>query len=63
MAGGVACPALLVLGERDAMTPPRGAAGLRTAIPHAETVVLEGCGHMMMTERPDKVLDALTTIV
>ena len=63
MADGVTCPALLVLGERDAMTPPRGAAGLRTAIANAETVMLEGCGHMMMTERPDKVLDALTTIV
>ena len=63
MAGGIACPVLLVLGERDAMTPPRGAADLGAAIPGAETVMLEGCGHMMMTERPDEVLDALSTIV
>ncbi len=26
-------------------------------------VVLEGCGHMMMAEQPDQVLDALITIV
>ncbi len=59
----VTCPVLLVLGERDAMTPPRGAEKLRKAIPGATTVVLEGCGHMMMAERPDQVLDALITLV
>ena len=62
-AGAITCPVLLVLGERDAMTPIQGANGLRTAIPGAETVVLEGCGHMMMAEQPDQVLDALITIV
>ncbi len=58
-AAKVRCPALLLLGERDAMTPPRAAKALAEAIPGAETVVLAGCGHMMMIEQPDQVLDAL----
>jgi pimeloyl-ACP methyl ester carboxylesterase len=55
----IACPALLVLGDRDAMTPPKVAKSLAEAIPGSETVVLKGCGHMMMAEQPDQVLDAL----
>ena len=48
-----------MLGDRDAMTPPRAAKALAEAIPKSETVVLKGCGHMMMAEQPDQVLDAL----
>ncbi len=55
----IACPALLVLGDRDAMTPPKAAQSLAEAIPGSRTVVLKGCGHMMMAEQPDQVLDAL----
>ena len=55
----VACPTLLLLGARDAMTPPKVARSLAEAIPGSETVVLKGCGHMMMAEQPDAVLDAL----
>ena len=55
----VQCPALLVLGDRDAMTPPKAAKALADAIPDSRTVVLKGCGHMMMAEQPDQVLDAL----
>ena len=55
----VRCPVLLVLGREDRMTPPRAARALAEAIPSAQTVVLDACGHMSMTERPDRVLDAL----
>ncbi len=58
-AAKIACPALLVLGDRDAMTPLKVAKSLAEAIPGSETVVLKGCGHMMMAEQPDQVLDAL----
>ena len=58
-AAKVQCPTLLVLGDRDAMTPPKAAKALAAAIPKSETVVLKGCGHMMMAEQPDPVLDAL----
>ncbi len=62
-AAAIVCPALLVLGARDAMTPARAAKPLAEAIPGARTTVLDGCGHMMMTEQPDQVLDALITIL
>ena len=58
-AAKIQCPTLLVLGDRDAMTPPRAAKALAEAIPNSQTVVLKGCGHMMMAEQPDRVLDAL----
>ena len=59
----VACPTLLILGERDAMTPVRATHALVAAIPTVETVVLRGSGHALLVERPDPVLDALIRIV
>jgi pimeloyl-ACP methyl ester carboxylesterase len=58
-ARSISCPALFLLGARDQMTPVRAAQSLRAAIPHAQTIVLEDCGHSMMTEQPDRVLQAL----
>ena len=49
--------------KRDAMTPAKAAKPLAEAIPGARTVVLPGCGHMMMSEQPDQVLDALISIL
>jgi pimeloyl-ACP methyl ester carboxylesterase len=56
----VAVPTTLILGEKDMMTPAKAGRALAAAIPHARTVVLNGAGHMMMTERPDELLAALT---
>lgn len=58
-AARVRCPALLVLGKRDMMTPPRAARSLSAALAHVQTVFLDGCGHMMFYERPNETLDAL----
>jgi pimeloyl-ACP methyl ester carboxylesterase len=52
------CPALFLLGARDAMTPARAGRDLAEAVPHA-TVKSLGCGHNLMGEKPDEVLDAL----
>ncbi len=57
--GRVECPALLILGSRDVMTPPRNAKALIEKIPQAKTVVVEGSGHSLMAEAPDATLDAL----
>lgn len=58
-AAAVQCPTLFLLGRRDVMTAPKAAAGLVKAIAHARVVTLEHCGHQLMAEQPDGVLDAL----
>ncbi len=55
----VKCPALLVLGKRDLMTPMKAASDLIAKLPGARVVALEGSGHALMEEKPDAVLDAL----
>ncbi len=59
----IKCPALVILGSRDVMTPSRVGKHLGELIPEAEIVVMNNCGHAMLTERPNEVLDALTKIV
>jgi pimeloyl-ACP methyl ester carboxylesterase len=61
-AAQVRCATRLVVGRRDAMTPPRAAKALADALAQAgapvDTVTLEA-GHALMTEQPDATLDAL----
>lgn len=56
-AAALRCPVTLVLGARDQMTPPAAAAELARAA-RARTVTLP-CGHSLMQEAPDAVLNAL----
>ena len=58
-AAKVAAPTVLILGSRDLMTPPKGGKALAAAIAGACLTVLEGAGHLLMTERPNEVLAAL----
>ena len=58
-AAKVRCPALVVLGARDIMAPPRNAHALIAALPGARVVTLPESGHALMAEEPDAVLDAL----
>jgi len=57
-AARVSCPALFILGRRDAMTPPRAAQALVKAMPQAQVLQLD-CGHALMAEQADAVGDAL----
>jgi pimeloyl-ACP methyl ester carboxylesterase len=58
-AAKVRCPALILAGARDMMTPPRAATALVQAIAGARLVKLRLSGHSMMAESPDDTLDAL----
>jgi pimeloyl-ACP methyl ester carboxylesterase len=58
-AAKVSCPALFILGHRDVMTPPKGAAVLAQAISGARTVTFARSGHSLMAEAPDETLDEL----
>ncbi|HEX6141627.1 MAG TPA: alpha/beta hydrolase, partial [Geminicoccaceae bacterium] len=58
-AAAVRCPALVLCGRLDRMTPLRAGQKLAAAIAGARLVVLEAVGHMMMVEQPDATLEAL----
>jgi len=55
----IACPALVVQGSRDMMTPLKGARALAAAIPQGSIQVVQGAGHMVMIERATETLEAL----
>ena len=55
----VQCPTLMLLGELDMMSPPKRAQELARAIASVTVAEIEGCGHMLMGERPEQVLDSL----
>jgi pimeloyl-ACP methyl ester carboxylesterase len=58
-ASRVRCPALVVLGASDSMTPTRIGRQLAEKIAGSRTVTIPNSGHMLMAEAPDAVLDAL----
>jgi pimeloyl-ACP methyl ester carboxylesterase len=62
-AARVACPALFILGRRDAMTPARSGRELAKAVKSARVVEIGASGHNSMAEKPDEVLDALTAFL
>ena len=58
-AAKVRCPALVVVGARDIMAPPKNAKDLIRTLPDVHVVDLPDCGHALMAEQPDAVLDVL----
>lgn len=62
-ARAVRCPVLLVFGQRDLMVPPKNAGLLRDALTNKRVVMVAECGHNMMAEAPDVVLDALREFI
>jgi pimeloyl-ACP methyl ester carboxylesterase len=58
-AAKVSCPALLILGARDVMTPPKTAKALEEKLKGVRKVTLKPSGHTLMAEAPDATLDAL----
>ena len=55
----IACPTLVVCGDADVVTPLEHSREIAAAVPGAELVVLERCGHMLTMERPGEVNAAL----
>ena len=55
----IACPTLVMTGERDAWSPPAQHQAIAAAIPHSQLVIVPGAGHMLTREAPDPVNDAI----
>jgi pimeloyl-ACP methyl ester carboxylesterase len=58
-AAKVTVPSIVIQGGRDVMTPLKGGKAVAAAIPGCRLAVIEGAGHMLMSERPEEVLAAL----
>ena len=58
-AARITCPAHVILGALDVMTPPKKGEDLAKLIPGARVTRLAGTGHMIPQETPDACLDAL----
>jgi 3-oxoadipate enol-lactonase len=55
----IRCPALLIAGECDAITPPADMQRLAQSIPNAQFVVIPNAGHMAPLEQPKAVNAAI----
>ncbi len=58
-AAAVQCPVSLILGDRDRMTPVRGAREFAKSLPKTSIEMIPGCGHGMMEEKPEQTHKAL----
>ncbi len=52
-------PALVIIAANDIMTPPKAGQELARQIGGSRSVTIAHCGHMLLAEAPDAVLDAL----
>ena len=55
----VRCPALVMCGDSDQLTPPENSTEIAGLIPGAELVMVPRCGHMLTMERPEAVNAAM----
>lgn len=55
----MSCPALVVVGEEDTITPPADAEATQRLLPRSRLVVLPQAGHLSNLETPDAFASAL----
>jgi 3-oxoadipate enol-lactonase / 4-carboxymuconolactone decarboxylase len=60
VAGRITCPATVVVGDKDASTPPSAAQAVQEAIPGSELVTIADAAHIPPFEREAAVTRALT---
>jgi pimeloyl-ACP methyl ester carboxylesterase len=58
--GGIKCPALVLVGDGDTLTPPDLAQEIHGHIDGSRLAVIENCGHLSTLERPEAVTAELT---
>lgn len=55
-------PALVIVGDRDVLTPPEHSARIAARLPLAEHVMVQRAGHLLMLEHPEIVSEHLTRL-
>lgn len=56
-------PTLLICGSADRMTPPNRSEYLHEQIENSRLHIVEGAGHMVMSEQPDEVTNLLNDFI
>jgi len=59
----IRCPALIVVGDQDAITPVSDARTLFERIPDASLSIIEDAGHLSNLEQPQRFTDAVATFL
>ena len=59
----VQCPVTLILGDRDRMTPLKGARAFMQHFKQPHLTLLQTCGHGMLEERPEETYRALAAVL
>ena len=59
----VTIPALVITGEGDQIAPPANAEILAAALPNARLVVIPDAGHMVITDQPEALAEAMTSFI
>jgi 3-oxoadipate enol-lactonase len=60
---GIAVPTLILVGDRDVLTPPSDAEAMHRAIAGSQLVTIPDCGHLSTLEQPDAVNHALKSFL
>ncbi|NIV27972.1 MAG: alpha/beta fold hydrolase [Anaerolineae bacterium] len=61
--GEIAAPVFVLCGSQDRLTPSKYSVYLRDRIARAVLHLVEGAGHMVMVERPEAVVHALSSFL
>jgi pimeloyl-ACP methyl ester carboxylesterase len=59
----ITLPTLILVGDRDVMTPPAFSEALQREILNSKLVLVPGAGHLVMLEKPREVNQAIETFV
>ncbi len=61
--GAVKTKALVLMGDRDKMTPAKSGIAVANHLPNSQTHLIKDCGHSMLSEKPNEVLDVLSDFI
>ncbi len=62
-AASIQCPTLFLLAKNDMMTPAKASLSLQATIANRKVSTIANCGHAMMAEQPEAVLDILQSFL
>ena len=61
--GGLTMPVLLLWGSRDVLTPLATASAMHAQMPRSTLRIIEGCGHVALTECHDQAVPAIVAFL